>query len=148
MDYPPLVHYQTHEEYRAHFERVYCQRPITTFDGIVVRFRKSCFGHCFYESTKRNYEKNQFSTIRAERIDWIQAALQDPDAELYFGWDGKNKRISKDRRVALVVGNFVVVIRINGPRKAEFITAYLADSQTTLDKIKRTPKWGPFLCKF
>ena len=143
MDYPPFVYYQTSVEYRAHFERVYCQGPITTFDGITVRFRKSCFEHCFYESSRRNKAKDQFSMKRAERIDWIQTALQDPDAELYFGWDGRNKRISKDRRVALVVGNYVVVIRLNGPKRAQFVTAYLADSQTTLDKIKRTPKWSP-----
>lgn len=145
MDYPPLVHYKTHEEYRTHFERVYCQGMVITFDGIPIRFRRSCFEHCFYESTQRNRTKDQFSIERAERIDWIGAALQYPLAELYMGWDGKNKRISRDRRVALVVNNYVVVIRLNGPKTAQFVTAFVADSQTTLEKIKRNPKWVPFV---
>jgi hypothetical protein len=143
LDYQPLVYYQTHGEYRAHFERIYCQGPITTFDGIAVRFRKSSFGHCFYESTKRTHEKDKFSVVRAERIDWIRTALLDPDAELYIGWDGKNKRFSRSRRVTLVAGNYLVVIRLNGPKTAQFVTAYVADSPSTLEKIKRTPKWGP-----
>jgi len=50
MSYPPLLSYQTIGEYRAHFERVYCQGPIVTFDGIAVRFRKEDFDHAFFES--------------------------------------------------------------------------------------------------
>jgi hypothetical protein len=39
--------------------------------------------------------------------------LSRPAAELYMGWDEKNKGISWDRRVVLVVKNYVVAIRLN-----------------------------------
>ena len=83
-----------------------------------------------------------FSIKRAKRIDWIKAALQDTDAELYVGWDGRRKRYDRRHRVTLVVGNYVVVIRLSGIKKAQFVTAYVADSPSTLQKIKRNPKWG------
>lgn len=143
MAYPPLVSYKTIDEYRAHFERMYCRGPVTTFDGIAVRFRKGCFAHCFYESTRRNRVKDVFSVQRAERIDWIRATLQDPNADMHVGWDGKKKRYDRSHRVALVVGDYVVVIRLTGSKSAEFVTAYVADSPSTLAKIKRSPKWAP-----
>lgn len=143
MAYPPLVCYATVTEYRAHYERVYCLAAVTTFDGIAVRFRKSRFDHCFYESTRRNQVKDAFSNQRAERIDWIKAALQDPNAELHIGWDGKKKRYDRSHRVAVVVGDYVVVIRLSGNQTAQFATAYVADSPSTLAKIKGSPKWVP-----
>jgi len=143
LAYPPLVQYETVDEYRAHYERVYCRQPITTFDGIAVRFRKSRFNHCFYESTRRNQVKDTFSTQRAERINWIKAALQDPNAELYVGWNGKKKRYDQSHRVALVIGDYIVVIRLSGKQNAQFVTAYVADSPSTIAKIKRSPKWVP-----
>ncbi len=143
MHYPPLVCYKTEVEYRIHFERVYCQQPILTFDGVLVRFRKDRFDHCFYESTRRNHVKDAFSRMRAERIDWIEAGLQDPNTKLYVGWDSKRKRYDKRHRVIVVVGDYVVVIRIIGNKKAEFVTAYVADSASTLAKIKRSPIWTP-----
>jgi hypothetical protein len=142
VQYPPLVRYETTDEYRLYYERIYCQGPITTFDGIDVRFRKSRFRHCFYESTGRNQIKNEFSRKRAERIDWIKAALQDPEGELYVGWDRKRKRFDRTHRVTLVAGNYVVVIRLSSTKRAQFVTAYLADSPSTVQKIKRNPKWS------
>lgn len=143
MAYPPLVCYRTVDEYRVHFERVYCQGPITTFDGIAVRFRKTLFEHCFYESAGRNRVKDAFSTLRAERIDWIKAGLQDPNAELHVGWDKNRRRHDANHRVALVVGNYVVVIRLTGRQTAQFVTAYVADTPRTLEKIKGSPRWVP-----
>ena len=143
MAYPPLVQYETVDEYRVHYERVYCRQPITTFDGIAVRFRKSRFNNCFYESTRRNQGKDTFCTQRAERINWIKAALQDPNAELYVGWNGKKKRYDQSHRVALVIGDYIVVIRLSGKQNAQFVTAYVADSPSTIAKIKRSPKWVP-----
>ena len=83
-----------------------------------------------------------FWAEQAERIDWIKAALQDPDAELYVGWDGIRKRYDRNHRVILVVGNYVVVIRLSCTKSAQFVTAFVADSPSTLQKIKRNPKWG------
>jgi predicted amidophosphoribosyltransferase len=34
-------------------------------------------------------------------MDWIQAALQDPESERYQGWDRDKKRHDKSRRVAI-----------------------------------------------
>jgi len=137
LAYPPLVQYQTELEYRRHFEHVYCCGPIQTFDGIEVRFRKSMFDHCFFESV---YSKDDtFSPRRAERVDWIKAALEDPGAELRMGWDNKKKRPANDRRVAIVMGDYVVIIRIRGA-KADFITAYVATGRT-IGKIRSHPLW-------
>lgn len=149
MSYAPFVDYDNPEDYRRHFERVYCAGPIKTFDGIEVRFRKSRFGHDFYESSCRDKVKDQFSTERARRIDWIKKVLQDPAAELYQGWDNKMKRHDSKSRVALVVDGYVVVIRLTGAKKADFVTAYVTGNQptgrqriSTLDKIKSGPKWA------
>jgi hypothetical protein len=142
VPYPPLVRYETVDDYRLHYETVYCRGPITTFDGIDVRFRKGRFIHCFYESTGRNQIKDTFSKKRAERIDWIKVALQDPEGELYVGWDRKRKRFDRSHRVTLVADNYVVVIRLSSSKKAQFVTAYVADSASTVQKIKRNPKWS------
>lgn len=141
MPYPPLVKYETVEAYRDHYTRIYCSGPIKTFDGFEVWFRKDRFNHCFYESTKRNQIKDQFSALRAERMDWIKAALQDKNAELYVGWDRKRKKHNKNHRVTVVVGNYVVIIRLAGKEKAHFVTAYVADSESTIARIRRSPKW-------
>ena len=99
MGYPPLLHLQSEEAYRAHFEAVYCRGPIQTFDGIHVRYRKKKFEHCCFESSRRDGVKDQFSPSRARRLNWIKVALEDPDSERYQGWDKKRKRYDDRRRV-------------------------------------------------
>lgn len=139
MDYPPLVTNATEAEFRVHFERVYCQGPIETFDGIQVRFRKSQFDHAFFESKKA--KDDTFSLSRAERIDWIKAALLDNGADLRVGWDNQRRCSARDRRVAIVKGNYVLIIRLLGSSKsAEFVTAFVADS-STIQKIRKSSKW-------
>ncbi len=138
MAYPPLIHYRNEREYRAHFERVYCQGPIQTFDRIKVRFRKRQFDHCFFESVVA--KDDTFSQPRAERIDWIKAALEDANAELRIGWDNKRKCPANDRRVAIVVRNYVVIIRIYRRLGAEFVTAFVA-GQRTITQIRTNPLW-------
>lgn len=148
MDYPPLVHHTDEASYRNHFERVYCRGPVTTFDAIQVRFRRDQFFHCFFESSRRDGTKDQFSRVRAERIDWIKAALEDPDSERFLGWDRIRRRYDTKRRVAVVLGNYVVVISMTRKTSAQFITAFLADSTgergqySTIEKIHRSPKWA------
>ncbi|MFP4216597.1 MAG: hypothetical protein ACLFVH_11760, partial [Phycisphaerae bacterium] len=58
-------------------------------------------------------------------------------------WDSKKRRYDLGRRVTLVMGNYVVVIRLMGQMKARFVTAFVADSQRTLNRIKASPKWVP-----
>ncbi len=146
MAYPSLVHYDSIDEYRCHFEKVYCSTPLKTFDGIMVRFRHRDFDHAFYETI--NFKDDTFSKKRAERIDWIKCALEDPVSECYVGWDNKKKKYCRTRRVTIVMGNYVVIIAIhNTSNVAEFITAYLADSMdktgrlSTISKIRNSPKW-------
>ena len=139
MPYPPLVTYAAEDEYRKHFERVYCRGPVITFDGIPVRFRKQDFNHAFYESIQQN--DDTFSIKRAQRIDWIKTALEDSASERYVGWDKKRKRFDRSRRVALVMGNYVVVIAISRKGKGRFITTFVADSEKTLKQIRNSLKW-------
>jgi hypothetical protein len=96
----------------------------------------------FFESAGRKArDKSIFSWSRAERIDWIRAAIEDPTAELYRGWDRDKKRIAHDRRITLVFGNYVVVLQVYSKgNKATFITAYVASSDT-ISKIRSGPRW-------
>lgn len=143
MPPPPKVYYQTDAEYRAHFENVYCLRPIKTFDNIAVFFRKTDFDHCMFECSSRNGVKDRFSTERSERIDWIRETLVCPHADLYQGWDKKKKRCDPDSRVAVAYEEFAVVIRIRrkgtGLLSAQFVTAFLADN--SIQKIRGMPRW-------
>jgi hypothetical protein len=140
LDYPPLLHGKTPAEYRSFFESNYCKAPVKTFDGVEVRFRKSDFNHCFFESILA--KDDTFSPVRAERLLWIKAALQDRDSERYVGWNKNLKSYDKNRRVALVRGNYVVVIVLTGEQKADFVTAYVANNERTLRKIRSSPVWA------
>lgn len=139
MPLPPLVIYNTEQEYRDHFERIYCQKTITTFDAIEVRFRKRNFDHCFFESVTN--KDDTFSKQRATRIDWIKAVLEDSNAELRQGWDNKRKKTAANRRVAIVLRSYVVIIRINNERtRGEFVTAFVAEGRT-ITQIRTNPIW-------
>lgn len=138
-----LVNYATEAEYRSHFDATYCRGTLPTFDGYTVRFRKSDFDHCFFESSKRNGIKDTFSTARAERVDWIAATLADQTAQLKAGWDAQSRSYNHRRRVALVRGNYVVVIALTGPKMATFVTAYVVDTPASLQKLRAAPSWKP-----
>ena len=75
-------------------------------------------------------------------MDWIAAALRDPSAGLFYGWDNVHKKINPKRRVAVVIGNYVVIIQISHKKKNEafFITAFVAGSDT-INKIRGGKKW-------
>jgi len=139
MAFPPLVYYQTESEYQLHFEKIYCRTPVITFDEIAVRFKKQDFNHAFFETVVK--KDDTFSSKRAERIDWIKAALKDPTSERYVGWDNKKKKYDYDRRIALIMTNYVVVISIFKIDKARFVTAFVADSARSLHLIRQNPKW-------
>lgn len=142
---PPLRFFGTEFEYKQYYYKAYCRKPIITFDRILVYFGKKCFQHCFYESSRRNQIKDIFSKKRAERIDWIRATLENPNAELYQGWDKEKKRHDLNYRVAVVFQNYVVVIRVKKKSdknlKANFVTAFIADN--SIGKIRKSPIWKP-----
>ena len=71
---------------------------------------------------------------------WIKIALSDASAELYFGWDNRRKCVVTNRRVAIVVRDYVVIIQTKSADKAFFISAFIADQQA-LNKIRLNPKW-------
>jgi hypothetical protein len=140
MPYPPLVKYLSEQKYRQHFEDVYCKQPLLTFDGISVRFRKSHFDHAFFES--KNAKDDTFSMIRAERMDWIKAALEDPNSDRFVGWNNRLKRYDNRRRVTVVLRNYVVIIGVTNKGAGFFITAFVADSDRTLSLIRKGPRWA------
>lgn len=130
----------TEEELREIWNKVYCKASIITFDGILVQFYSSMFDHCFFESENRKTkDKSILSYNRLEKIYWIKDTLQDADATLKIGWDGKNKTYDESRRVALVKGNYVVVIILFSTTKARFVTAYEITDDENLEKIMQSP---------
>lgn len=142
MAVPPLVHLPTEADYRAMFGSKYCTGPIVTHDGIEVRFKPSNFDHCFFERSNRRGEKDTFSARRATHIDWIAHSLTSGEGEEFCGWDSKRRRVDHDRRVAILSGHHVTVIRLtNTPDRAAFVTAYVADAQTVL-KVRRGTRWS------
>ena len=130
--------------YRAHYERTLCRGEIVTHDGIPVFFRKEAFDHAFFESSGRRGEKDVFSLVRAERMEWVAAALADPSAQRFQGWHARTKRYDPTRRVTVIMGDFVVVIalsrRRDGKLKGAFLTCYQADN--SIAKIRASPPWS------
>jgi hypothetical protein len=139
MAMSPLKAFADEMECFEHFRKVYCIGPIPTFDNIMVRFDKRDFLHLFFES--RGGKKNVFSSRRAERVDWIKAALEDPAAELFQGYDKTTKSYGPDRRVCVVSGDYVVIIALTDKDKAHIITAFVIDNPEALKQIKGSPKW-------
>jgi hypothetical protein len=138
-----LLHYNGEEEYRIHYENNYCRTPILTFDGIQVFFDKNRFKHAFFESSNRDGRKDLFSVIRASRMNWIKKTLLSTEAFLFQGYDKRTKSYSSNRRVTVVIDNFVVVISLSlnrkGVLKGKFITCYEANN--SISKIKKSPIW-------
>lgn len=126
MAYKKIKSYQlTPAEMRKIWADEYCQKEIETFDGVMVKFYEDMFDHIFYESRDRiAKDKSDISLNRLEKMLWIKETLQDNTAILKKGWDTKEKKYYEDRRVAIVKGNYVVIIRFTGLLKAKLVTAY------------------------
>lgn len=148
MRLPDLLIFEAEREYLTYYREEYCRKGVVTFDGIRVYFRESRFSHAFYESSNRDGRKDKFSKIRAQRVGWIRAMLENADSDLFQGWNNKRKRYDPSRRVCVVYGDFVVILKIrlkkNGALTAEFITCYQADN--SIGKIKNSPKWTKEAC--
>ena len=135
--------------YKNIYKKIYCKKPILTFDKIAVSSYVSDFKHVFYESNNRRLQdKSIFSYKRANRIYWIKWVLQNHDAELYIGYNSKTKSYVNSRRVAVCVDNYAVIIEIHkeDKTKAKLVTSYVADGinekgQKAIDLIKGGPKW-------
>lgn len=143
MPMPPLLTLADEAAYRLHYERTLCNAAIMTHDGIRVYFGRGTFSHAFFESSDRRGADDIFSTVRAERMDWIAAALADPNAVCFEGWDKRTQSHSPKRRVTVVVQNFVIILalstRRDGSLKAKFVTCFRADN--SIGKIRQAPLW-------
>jgi len=138
MAYEKIKSYSISEaDFRIMWRLEYCEKEIFTFDSIRVLFFEDMFDHVFFESKNRNAnDKSILSLNRLEKFYWIKEALNDPEAILKKGWDKKKKDYFKDRRVAIVKGNYVVIIVFTGYRKANFVTAY---EKNDIGNILRAP---------
>lgn len=144
MTLPPLVHYSTEREYREHYKREYCRRPVFAFDGVRIYFDAWRFEHAFYEGAA----KDRFAPVRAERIDWVRATLEHREADLFQGYIKAEDRYAPDRRVSVVYEEFVVVVSLalkrDGALKGKFVTCYQANN--SIAKIRNSPRWERELC--
>ncbi len=146
MAAPELLKLASLAIYQGYFNATYCLKPLVTHDGFSVRFRKSDFNHCAYESSRRDGYKDVFSPQRAERLGWLREALQDPNLKLRAGWDKDKRRYDHKRRVTIMIEDFVVVIRMKSAKEADFVTCYVADDPDTKSKILGGPDWiNPFV---
>lgn len=126
-------------EMRQLWHDEYCVAEIETFDKVKVKFYDDMFDHCFYESADRKEkDKSILSLNRLEKMLWIKETLLDSEAVLKKGWDNYNKTHYTDRRVAIVKGNYVVIIRFTGVLKARLVTAY---EKNDIDNILEGPNF-------
>lgn len=146
---PALLVYETVADYKRHYEKHYQRGTIVTADGIRIYFKPQKFGHAFYENSQRKTgPKDEFSQVRAQRMDWIKATLESPVARVYMGWNKVERSFNEDRRVSVVYEDFVVVIELSlskeGVLKGNFVTCYVADQ--SIDRIEQSPLWDKAKC--
>lgn len=132
----------TEAELRQLWSDTYCNSPITTFDGIKVKFYSNMFDHAFFENYNRiEKDKSILSLNRCEKMFWIKDTLEDSSAILKQGWISKTKTYDNNRRVALVKENYVVIILIYAVKKARFISAYEINDDDNLKLFLGGPDW-------
>ena len=133
------------EQLREIWRTEYCQTgtQIFTFDGVLVKFYEDMFDHAFFESESwHKKDKSILSLNRCSKMLWIKDSLQDPDAVLKQGYDNKTKSYFDNRRVALVKGKYVVIIRFVKTKEAKFVTAYEIDNDENLEMFMNGPEWS------
>lgn len=145
MEYKKIKSHKMGEaELRQLWKDEYCDKakPISTTDNVLVSFFEDMFDHCFYESyNRKERDKSILSYNRLEKMLWIKATLTDPDSLLKQGWDRDSKTHDNSRRLAMIKGNYVVIIRFTGFLKAKFVTAYELQEDQNIKKIVESPDW-------
>jgi hypothetical protein len=140
---PALLKLDDEEAYRQHYTQMLARGVISTHDGIRVYFGRDTFEHAFFESSDRRGADDVFSLARAERMDWIAAALADPNALCVQGWNKQLECYTPKRRVTVVVQDFVIVLQLStkrdGTLKANFVTCFKAENSAM--KIRQSPRW-------
>lgn len=146
---PPLLVLPDVDDYRQHYTDALVSQTVYTFDHIRVRFHASSFGHAFFESANRRAgDKSVFARPRAERMPWIRATLESPEATVLAGWLRDKTTVSHDRRAVVVVGEYAVIISL-GPRinTGTFVTAFPL-SHDTAGKLLKSPPWDRQRCRW
>jgi hypothetical protein len=143
MAYNKIKSYLMSEaELRQLWSDTYCNSPVTTFDGIKVKFYSNMFEHAFFESYNRiEKDKSILSLNRCEKMLWIKDTLEDSKAVLKQGWIKKTKTYDNNRRVALVKENYVVIILIYAIKQARLISAYEINDDDNLKLFLEGPDW-------
>lgn len=140
---PLLWHPISEVQCREFYNETYCRVGVQTFDGLSVRFAPRQFDHAFFQSPG----KTMFCIPRAERIRWIGALLADPRAMVVLGYIKKQKRYTRERRVAIWPERrymVTVLIERRNPQRAHFLTGFYIDGpkwKPTLDKLVASPHW-------
>lgn len=145
---PALLFLPNEEAYKAHFINTLVRSRITTCHGVPVKFKSERFSHAFFESTRRDRDKDVFSPIRAKRMDWIKPTLEGPVADWYQGWSRKRQRHEFTRSVSVAYGSFVVVLHYylsRGSLAASFITCY--EAERSIQTIQKSPRWNVDDCR-
>ncbi|MGB4848038.1 MAG: hypothetical protein WBP41_08985 [Saprospiraceae bacterium] len=143
MAYKKIKSYKLSEDQlREIWDENYCKHRIITFDGIEVSFYPEMFDHAFFESAAhKSKDKSILSHNRCEKMLWIKDVLEDPEAILKQGWDNELKSHDSSRRVAVVKGNYIVIIKIYRQGRARFITAFEMFDDGNLEKLLAGPDW-------
>lgn len=142
MEYKKLKPYLIDEQFREEemrkiWKEEYCLSEIETFDAIKVKFYEDDFDHCFFESyNRKRKDKSILSLNRLEKMLWIKETLQDESAILKKGWDTAQKKYYTNRRVAIVKGNYIVIIRFTAVLKARLVSAY---EKNDIENILQSP---------
>lgn len=147
MNLPPLLSLGDEAAYRAHYRQTLCSSAHFTHDHIRVHFSHGAFDHAFFESVNRvKADKSSFSQSRAERMNWIPYILGNPAADLRAGWDKKRASYDHQRRVAIVVPQYAVIIQLR-PQVgvATFITAFPVGG-SSYQKLMQSPAWDRNQC--
>jgi hypothetical protein len=145
---PPLLKLADQAAYQQHFVSKLCAGSILAHDGIPVFFKRHSFYHAFFETVI--HKDDTVSLVRAERMDWIEATLTNPQTQRLQGYIAKTKNYDPARRVELRYQNFIVVlimgIKKDGSLKAEFLTCY-AVNNNRLPKVRKAPVWNRQDCQ-
>lgn len=144
MSLPPFRNFMDESECKQYYVANYCNKEITTFDGIRVKFFEDTFEHAFYVRTEKSWKskKDHYSEERGKRIDWIKAVLEDSTIVPRQGYDHARRTHDNTRRVTFMSpNNYVVVIYINKKGEGKFVTAYIVDNADTAQKLNNAPIW-------
>lgn len=137
--------------YRQYYIQNFTGRPLwfqTSMGAVPVYFGRDKFDHAFFESSRRDGNKDQFSLTRAMRMEDIGRALLAPSEDRRAGWDKKLKRYDHTHCVSIAMQEFVIIVRLGltskGYLRGNFVTCYVADN--SIGKIRNAPKWNESEC--